>query len=46
MTWWHVVDFALWNRPEVVAQIMKWYNDVAYPAARKIAERQGFKGVR
>jgi hypothetical protein len=46
MTWWHVVDFALWNRPEVVEQIMKWYNDVAYPAARQIAERQGFKGVR
>ena len=46
MTWWHVVDFALWNRPEVVAQILKWYNDIAYPVARKIAERQGFKGIR
>ena len=46
MTWWHVVDFALWNRPEVVAQILKWYNQTAYPIARKIAERQGFKGVR
>lgn len=46
MTWWHVVDFALWSRPEVVAQILKWYNDIAYPVARKIAERQGFKGIR
>ena len=46
MTWWHVVDFSLWNRPEVVAQILKWYNQTAYPVARKIAERQGFKGVR
>ena len=46
MTWWHVVDFALWNRPEVVAQILKWYNQTAYPIARKIAERQGFKGAR
>ena len=46
MTWWHVVDFALWNRPEVVEQILKWYNDTAYPVARQIAERQGFKGVR
>ena len=46
MTWWHVVDFALWNRPETVAQLLKWYNDVAYPVARKIAERQGFKGIR
>ena len=46
MTWWHVVDFALWNRPETVAQILKWYNETAYPVARQIAERQGFKGVR
>ena len=46
MTWWHVVDFALWNRPEVVEQILRWYNDTAYPIARQIAQRQGFKGVR
>ena len=46
MTWWHVTDFALWNRPETVAQILRWYNDTAYPVARQIAERQGFKGVR
>lgn len=46
MTWWHVVDFALWNRPEILAQILKWYNETAYPVARQIAERQGFKGVR
>ena len=46
MAWWHAVDFALWNRPEVIAQMLKWYNQTAYPIARKIAERQGFKGVR
>ena len=46
MTWWHVVDFALWNRPETIETILKWYNATAYPVARKIAERQGFKGVR
>ena len=46
MTWWHIVDFALWNRPEAVAQVLDWYNDVAYPEAKKIAERQGFKGIR
>ena len=46
MTWWHVVDFALWNRPEVIEQMLKWYNLTAYPVARQIAERQGFKGVR
>ena len=46
MAWWHLVDFALWNRPQVVATILDWYNDVAYPVARQIAQRQGFKGVR
>ena len=46
MTWWHMVDFALWSRPKVVAQVLDWYNTVAYPVARQIAERQGFKGIR
>ena len=46
MTWWHLTDFALWNRPEVVARILQWYNTKAYPVARQIAQRQGFKGVR
>ena len=46
MTWWHMVDFALWGRPQSVATVMDWYNTIAYPIARQIAERQGFKGVR
>ena len=46
MAWWHMVDFALWNRPEVVSTVLDWYNRAAYPEAKKIAERQGFKGVR
>ena len=46
MTFWHALDFALWNRPETVANMLKWYNGKAYPVARKIAERQGFKGIR
>lgn len=46
MTWWHAVDFALWNRPSVVGKMLDWYNDVAYPEARRIASRQGFAGVR
>ena len=46
MTWWHMVDFALWNRPSVVATILDWYNQTAYPVARQIAARQGFKGIR
>ena len=46
MTWWHMVDFALWDRPQTVATVMDWYNRVAYPVARQIARRQGFNGVR
>lgn len=46
MTWWHAVDFSLWDRPEPLRQIMKWYNETAYPEALKIAARQGFKGAR
>ena len=46
MAWWHLTDFALWNHSEVIAPILHWYNTVAYPEARKIAQRQGFKGVR
>ena len=46
MTWWHMVDFALWRRPQVVATVLDWYNSVAYPIARQIAGRQGFKGIR
>ena len=46
MTWWHAVDFALWNHPKMVENMLAWYNSVAYPEAKKIAERQGFKGLR
>ncbi|MCH5234687.1 MAG: hypothetical protein J1E16_05285 [Muribaculaceae bacterium] len=46
MIWWHAVDFALWNHPQMVKNMLDWYNTTAYPEAKKIAERQGFKGVR
>ncbi len=46
MAWWHLTDFALWNRTATVQQILKWYRDTAGPVARQIAGRQGFKGVR
>ena len=46
MTWWHAVDFALWNQPKVVEQMLDWYNKTAAPVARNIAKRQGFKGIR
>ena len=46
MTWWHMVDFSLWNRPEIMERILEWYNNKAYPFAKQIAERQHFKGIR
>ena len=46
MTWWHAVDFALWQRPQVVATMLDWYNDKAFSVAKDIAKRQGFQGAR
>ena len=46
MTWWHAVDFALWNQPKVVEQMLQWYNKTAALVAKDIAKRQGFKGLR
>ena len=46
MTWWHAVDFCLWNQPDVVARMLRWYDNVAAPVARNIAKSQGFKGLR
>lgn len=45
MIWWHQAQFALWGHPELLARTLEWYEKAA-PNARKIAERQGFKGVR
>ncbi len=45
MHWWHAVHFALWNRTDLLERSMDWYN-TAYPIAKSIAERQGFKGIR
>ena len=46
MTWWHAVHFALWDRHDKLEKMLEWYNDVAYPKAKEIARRQGFKGIR
>ena len=46
MAWWHLLDFSLWGHPEVMAKSMEWYDNVAYPKARQIAQRQGYKGIR
>ena len=45
MIWWHQVQFALWNRPEMLERTLGWYN-IAEPNAKKIAQRQKFDGVR
>ncbi|MDH6311916.1 hypothetical protein M2137_000675 [Parabacteroides sp. PFB2-10] len=45
MHWWHAVHFALWNRADLLERSMDWYTQ-AYPVAKSIAERQGFKGAR
>ncbi len=46
MAWWHLVHFALWNRPQNIEAALNWYDTQAYPVAKHIAERQGFRGVR
>ncbi|MBT1706217.1 hypothetical protein [Chryseosolibacter indicus] len=45
MFWWHAAHFALWNRTELLEKSMEWYFSAA-SQARRIAERQGFDGVR
>ncbi len=46
MTWWHGIDFALWSRADILKRWLKWYDATAANSARKIAERQKFKGLR
>ncbi len=45
MHWWHGVHFALWNRTSLMEKSLAWYENIL-PAAREIALRQGFEGVR
>lgn len=45
MIWWHQSHFALWGHPEVLQRSLAWY-ETAAPAAREIAARQGFEGLR
>jgi len=45
MYWWHAAHFALWGRTNLLERSLDWYTK-AYPIAKSIAERQGFKGVR
>ena len=45
MIWWHMAQWALWGRPELLAPALNWYFR-ALPTATEIARRQGYKGVR
>ena len=45
MIWWHQSHFALWGHEQLLARTLKWYAKAA-PAAREIARRQGFDGLR
>lgn len=45
MIWWHAVHFALWGRIDLLEKSMSWYAR-SIATAKKIAERQGFDGVR
>ncbi|MFA9186749.1 hypothetical protein [Flavobacterium magnesitis] len=45
MHWWHGVHFPLWGRAGLLEKSLPWYSKV-YDNAKKIAERQGFEGVR
>jgi len=45
MHWWHSVHFALWDRLPMLERSLSWYSDIL-PAARQIAERQGYQGAR
>jgi hypothetical protein len=45
MHWWHGVHFALWGRPELMEGTLDYYFRT-FEKAKKLAERQGYKGVR
>ncbi|QDU89775.1 hypothetical protein Pla175_31700 [Pirellulimonas nuda] len=45
MHWWHAAHFALWGRFELLERSLGWYQQIL-PAARAIAARQSYKGVR
>ncbi len=45
MIWWHQSWQALWGHPELLTRTLGWYGEIE-PAARQIAQRQGFDGVR
>ncbi len=45
MHWWHSTHYALWGKANLLEKSTDWYFKVM-DAAKSIAERQGFDGVR
>lgn len=45
MIWWHSAHYANWQRPKYLENQMGYYRKIL-PEAKKIAELQGYKGVR
>ena len=45
MHWWHGVHFALWDRLPLLQKSLDYYQRIL-PEGRKIAEKQGYAGVR
>ena len=45
MIWWHGLHYALWGRTDILEKQLSWYVR-AESIAKKMADRQGFKGVR
>lgn len=45
MHWWHGVHFALWDRLPLLERSLAWYDSIL-PAAREMAELQGYRGAR
>ncbi len=45
MHWWHGVHFPLWGQAGLFEKSLGWYNAIL-PQARKLAQSQGYEGVR
>jgi hypothetical protein len=45
MVWWHAAHFALWGRPQYLANTLRWFQQTL-PVARQIAASRGLKGAR
>ena len=45
MHWWHAAHFALWNRVSLLEKSLGWYASIL-PAARELAQSQGYRGAR